>query len=163
MDESTVGWEVTGRSNTNKPNQTFAYLDQTIPCDGLLSKWSFWANDTDYPVALVIWRPTDNDYVLKVVGSSVMQPVEFGLNEYSFPENSQIPVEKGDVLGLAWQQPVVVYQLSKGEIGMHLWTDNGGGLLYVDGSSHEFDNSTVGSSVSLSVTVKPHEEGMCIF
>ncbi|XP_072022133.1 uncharacterized protein [Amphiura filiformis] len=159
LEENTIGWAVQDRTNITSSLQTFAYPDQIIPCDGLVTAMSFWAIDTG-SLALLIWRPVGSSNSFDIVGSVFIESDEIGLNKYSIPEKDQIPVKNGDVLGLAWDQPVVVYELEDGSEGAseQLWMSNNGDLEYERDARYVLDNTQVGVSVSLSVTVQPHDE-----
>ncbi|XP_072026283.1 uncharacterized protein [Amphiura filiformis] len=106
--ESEVGWTVKHRQRSGLTNnvQTFVTPIQ-FPCHGVVTQWRYWAGRSAPFKAMILRNVTADWTDFNIIGINNIPAGEIEqVVTYHVPDNERIVVEKGDVIGFAWNSPV---------------------------------------------------------
>ena len=114
-DIKVVGWNSAARALIDAQGWTIVFSGKVIPCDGVVSQWTYWAL-VSQPFRAIVWRPTAVDTQFHVVG---INDIPAGpINEavvYTVPRDERINVKQGDVIGVGWSDSSPQITWSRGE------------------------------------------------
>ena len=81
------------------------FTSEPLKCNGFIQSWEYFSTATEnfVTVYLAIWRPRGlSQYEL--VDFNLVKPKKIGRNFYKVPENEQISVKSGDVIGIHYSR-----------------------------------------------------------
>ncbi|XP_072026282.1 uncharacterized protein [Amphiura filiformis] len=106
--ESEVGWTVKHRLRGGRDDNVQRWVTPIqFPCHGVVTQWRYWASRSA-PFKAMIFRNVTADWtVFDIIGINNIPAGEIEqVVTHHVPDNERIVVEKGDVIGVAWNSPV---------------------------------------------------------
>ena len=98
-------WSVIGRSSL-----MHIFMDMTIPCSGLATKWLYYSLNAPRVIYFDIWRQVEGSGLRRVCPSTKSWTKTKGMNEVVIPDGCQ--VLQGDILGFHYPDHRLPFSLT---------------------------------------------------
>ena len=105
-----TGWPIQVRSRPDNPDWTAVSPNKQFSCYGNVIEWRYLGKSANGFKAIV-WRPiNDSDTLFKIIGINDIPAGPIGIPvTYVVPENEQISVMPGDMIGWSFGPGVISY------------------------------------------------------
>ncbi len=97
-----TGWPVEYRSNYDSSGFTMV-SQKEFSCYGKITHWSWYVYSSNRPFRAIVWRRESGSSTrYKIMGINDLQSSSTGRTSYTVPEDEQIFVKPGDVIGWSY-------------------------------------------------------------